>query len=228
MRTRILVVEDDKNIAETVRVYLDRAGYTVDIAHSGPDALAAARLNPPALVVLDLMLPGLGGLEVCKEIRKEPTVGIIMLTARAGEEDRLRGLDLGADDYVVKPFSPRELVARVRAVLRRSGQASAESAEIRVHDLSINLDRREVRRRGELIPLTPAEFSLLKTFARSPGRVFTRQDLVERAFGYDYDALDRTIDAHIMNLRRKLDPDRQSNSLILTVFGVGYRMNDVS
>jgi len=219
---RILVIDDDQKTVASIRLYLEHGGYEVAVAYDGQQALAEARTKQPDLLILDLMLPQVNGLDVCRLLRAESEVPIIMLTSRTTEEDKLRGLDLGADDYITKPFSPRELVARVRAVLRRAPREH-HSSTLKFKNLVIDLERHEVRRRGQLVLLTPAEFKLLETLAKAPGRVFTRQELVERAFGWDYGSLERTVDAHIMNLRKKLEPDRAQPSLIATVFGVGYK-----
>jgi DNA-binding response OmpR family regulator len=223
----ILIVEDDKKIAATIKLYLQHEGYRTTLAYDGRAALELFRAERFDLIVLDLMLPGIDGYELCRALRRESDVYVIMLTARATEQDKLRGLDTGADDYVTKPFSPRELVARVRAVLRRRDNRNFERgpAELRFGDLVIDLNRHEVSLRGKMIYLTPKEFKLLATFARSPERAFTREELVERAFGGDYEGLDRTIDAHIMNLRKKIEPDRMRPSFIVTVYGVGYKFS---
>jgi DNA-binding response OmpR family regulator len=224
-RPRILVVDDDAKTVASVRLYLDHAGLDVVSAGDGREALRIALAAPPPdLIVLDLMLPGLSGLDVCRRLREESAIPIIMLTARSTEEDRLEGLELGADDYVVKPFSPRELAARVRAVLRRAQVAGAPGPPIRVGDLVIDTGRHEVTVRGAKVSLTPREFRLLEVLARAPGRAFSRSELVERAFGADSAALDRTIDAHRVNLRRKIERDPASPALIETVYGVGYRL----
>ena len=220
VKSRILVVDDNARTQEAIALYLRHAGYAVDTAAGGPEALAAAAAAAPDLILLDLMLPGLSGLDVCRTLRGRTDVPIIMVTARTTEEDKLQGLRAGADDYVTKPFSPRELVARVGAVLRRARPAPQS---IRSGPLEIDLRAREVRRDGVPVPMTPAEFRLLEILASSPGRAWTRADLAERAFGHEYDALDRTIDAHIMNLRRKLERNRAKPELIQTVFGIGYR-----
>jgi Response regulators consisting of a CheY-like receiver domain and a winged-helix DNA-binding domain len=226
MNTKILVVEDDRKIAGTIRLYLERDGYDVGIAYNGRDALKEARAQKPVLIILDLMLPQLSGTDVCRILRRESEVFIIILTARTTEPDKLRGLDLGADDYVTKPFSPRELMARVRAVLRRKRpEPSSKSPEIRINGLRINFERHEVILNEKLIYLTPAEFRLLETFVKAPERVFTRQELVDSAFGYHYGGFDRTVDAHIMNLRKKIELDRLQPSFILTVYGVGYKFS---
>jgi DNA-binding response OmpR family regulator len=220
MKSRVLVVEDNARTRESLVLYLEHAGYDVGAAGHGVDALRLAVEWLPDLVVLDIMLPGLDGLDVCRAIRDRADVPIILLTARATEEDKLRGLGSGADDYVTKPFSPRELVARIATVLRRVRPAAQV---LTAGDVSIDLTAREVRRAGHPVPMTPAEFRLLEVMASAPGRAWTRGDLAARAFGHEYDALDRTIDAHVMNLRRKLERDRARPELIQTVFGVGYR-----
>jgi DNA-binding response OmpR family regulator len=220
MKSRVLVVDDNLRTREAIALYLRHAGYAVDLAATGPDALSAAASARPDLIVLDLMLPGLDGLDVCRALRERTDVPIIMVTARATEEDKLEGLRSGADDYVTKPFSPRELVARVATVLRRAGR---RAKVIEAGAIAIDVTAREVRRDGAVVPMTPAEFRLLEVLASNPGRAWTRTELAERAFGHDYEALDRTIDAHVMNLRRKLERDRTRPELIQTVFGVGYR-----
>jgi DNA-binding response OmpR family regulator len=217
---RILVVDDSAVTTETVALYLRHAGHDVLTAANGRDALRLATGERPDLIVLDIMLPLIDGLEVCRNLRARSAVPIIMLTARTSEADRLRGLDAGADDYVTKPFSPRELVARVAAVLRRTGPR--ENA-LRAGPLEIDRLAHDVRWSGASVPTTPAEFRLLEVLVSSPGRAWTRSELADRAFGVGHDVLERTIDAHIMNLRRKLEPDRGEPQFIETVFGVGYR-----
>ena len=221
VKSRILLVEDDPRTLATVSLYLRHGGYDVVTAADGAAALEQAARTPPDLVVLDLMLPAVNGLEVCRTLRQRGSVPIIMLTARASEEDKLRGLECGADDYVTKPFSPRELVARVGAVLRRSRPTVRI---VRIGDVEIDRDARLVTRSGRRVAVTSGEFRLLDVLLSSPGRAFTRSELAERAFGHDYDALDRTIDAHIMNLRRKIEPNRARPTVIVTVFGTGYRL----
>jgi DNA-binding response OmpR family regulator len=221
MKPRILVVEDDERTAASVALYLRHGGYDVTTASTGREALEEIGRAMPDLLVLDLMLPEVNGLEVCRVLRQQSQVPVIMLTARSTERDTLDGLAAGADDYVTKPFSPRELVARVAAVLRRSRPVQDV---VSIGDVEIDRARRTVRRDGSLVALTPAEYAILDVLASSPGRAFTRAELGERAFGHDYDALDRTIDAHVMNLRRKIEPDRTRPRLILTAFGIGYRM----
>jgi DNA-binding response OmpR family regulator len=221
----ILVIEDDRKTAELIRQYLAHDGYAVRVAHDGRAGLELARQQPPALVIMDLMLPGLDGLDVCHALRTESVgVPVIMLTARTTEEDKLLGLDTGADDYVTKPFSPRELLARVRAVLRRAAQEDDPPQQAVVGDLVLDYRHHEVRRGSEPVHLTPREFALLRVLAREPGRPFSRFDLLERAFGYDYDGLERTVDVHIGNLRRKIEPDPSQPRYVLTVQGVGYKL----
>ena len=224
MSKRILVVEDDTKTAATVRLYLEDAGYSVDIAGDGESGLQAARSGSFALVVLDVMLPRLDGTDVCRKLRVDSDVPIIMLTARTTEDQRIRGLDLGADDYVGKPFSPRELVARVRAVLRRAAQANDEApATLQRGELLIDADGRRVLKNGVEVVLTRSEFDLLFLLARRPGRVFSRDELIDGALGRDFVGADRTIDAHIMNLRKKIERDRRQPRYVQTVFGAGYR-----
>ena len=223
--SKILVVDDELKIARLVRDYLTEAGFDVVVAGSGPAALAAARSDRPDLVVLDLGLPGMDGYDVTRALRAHSAIPIIMLTARSEETDRIVGLELGADDYVVKPFSPRELVARVKAVLRRTTGETA-SEVIRAKDLVLDLPRHAVERNGSRIELTASEFELLKTLASQPGRVFTRGQLLEVMRGASFESYERSIDAHIKNLRKKLEPDPHRPVYILTVYGVGYRFDD--
>jgi two-component system alkaline phosphatase synthesis response regulator PhoP len=226
MTRTILVVDDEPGIVQIARDYLDRAGFRVITAGDGASALRLARAERPSLLVLDLMLPGMDGLDVTRALRQDPAtrkLPIIMLTARVEEADRLIGLELGADDYVTKPFSPRELVARVRAVLRRSEDDAAPSGLIHSGGLAIDLERRSVRRDGEPIELTATEFDLLAVLARAPGRPFTRAQLLELVYDVSYTGYDRTVDAHIKNLRRKLEPDPHEPRYILTIYGVGYK-----
>jgi two-component system alkaline phosphatase synthesis response regulator PhoP len=219
---RVLVVDDDVKSVELVKLYLDRDGYQVVTAYNGVEALRLARESYPDLVVLDLMLPDIDGIEICRTLRRESDVPIIMLTARTTDQDKLTGLDLGADDYVTKPFSPKELVARVRAVLRRlPGDRVPE--EIKAGRLSMNFATHEARFDGRLLDLTSVEFKLLGILAREPGRVHSRTSLIEEALGYDFEGFDRTIDVHILNLRRKLEPDPSHPRYIKTVYGIGYK-----
>jgi DNA-binding response OmpR family regulator len=223
---KVLVVDDDRKTVDLVRLYLERDGYRVLVAHDGQQALEMVRQKKPDLVVLDIMLPEIDGFDVCRILRTEGNrVPIIMLTARTVDEDKLMGLDLGADDYVTKPFSPRELLARVRAVLRRASDAmAAESGIIAVGDLIVDFVRHEVRRGGQVIPLTPTEFKLLGALVREPGRAFTRLQLLDRVFGADYEGMERTVDVHIMNLRKKIEPNPSHPRYVVTVPGVGYRL----
>jgi DNA-binding response OmpR family regulator len=224
---RILVVEDELEIARVVRDYLADAGYDVVVAGSGEAALASARGDRPDLVVLDLGLPGIDGLDVARELRASGAVPIVMLTARGEEVDRVVGLELGADDYVVKPFSPKELVARVRAVLRRSSAESLLAERpIRAGDVEVDPQRLRVSVAGSPVELTPTEFQLLATLARQPGRVFTRGQLLDAIHGVALESYERAIDAHVKNLRKKLEPDPRHPRYVLTVHGVGYRFVD--
>jgi len=220
---KILVVDDEPGITELLDSYLAKEGYSVVTAADGEAALSAAEREQPDLILLDLMLPKKNGYEVCREIRAKSNIPIIMLTARDEEPDKIVGLELGADDYITKPFSPREVVARVRAVLRRTEAEATESPVIRAGGLEIDPLRHEVKRGDEFIELTPTEFKLLETLADSPRRVFTRLQLVEEVQGYSFEGYERTIDAHIKNLRQKIEDDPKSPRLIGTVYGVGYR-----
>jgi DNA-binding response OmpR family regulator len=222
---KILVIEDDVKTANLLRLYLRQAGYKVEVANDGYSGLDRSRSMQPDLIVLDLMLPNLDGLDICRLIRLASSVPIIILTAKTTEEDVLRGLELGADDYIAKPFSPREVVARVKTVLRRvqEHQLSNGQKELEFGNLTINLTRHEVAIEGDVVHLTPKEFKLLETLAKEPGRAFSRLELVERAFGYDYEGLERTVDAHVMNLRKKIEQDHTNPHYVETVYGVGYR-----
>ena len=224
---RVLVVDDDAKTVELVKLYLNRDGYRVLTAYDGVEALRLAREGHPDLIVLDLMLPGIDGLEVCRTLRGESDVPMIMLTARTTDEDKLTGLGLGADDYVTKPFSPRELTARVRAVLRRlPGERGPD--EIKYGQLTVNFIRHEASLAGRLLNLTTVELKLLGVLIKEPGRVFSRAQLIEKALGYDFEGFERTIDVHILNLRRKLEPDPSDPRYIKTVYGAGYKLLEVS
>jgi two-component system alkaline phosphatase synthesis response regulator PhoP len=227
----ILVVDDEPHIVEVVRDYLERSSYRVLTARDGETALTLARREQPDLVVLDLMLPGgTDGLDVCRRLRQDPgisNVPIIMLTARSEETDRLIGLELGADDYITKPFSPREVVARVRAVLRRTRPSGEPSSLFHVGDLSVDVTNRTVTLKGREVGLTPTEFDLLAVFVRNPGRPFTRAQLMDLVYDVAYAGYDRAIDSHIKNLRRKIEPDAHEPRYILTVYGVGYKVAEV-
>lgn len=219
----VLVVDDEKKIARLVRDYLEAAGFRVLTAHDGQMALAQFRREQPDLVVLDLSLPGADGLDVARSIRQQRNTPIIMLTARVEETDRIVGLELGADDYVTKPFSPRELVARVRAVLRRTQDSDYAPALIRAGDLVIDPQKRSITRDGRAIELTATEFDLLLVLARTPGRAFSRTELLDRVQGVAFEGYERTIDTHVKNLRKKIEPQPRSPRYVLTVYGVGYR-----
>jgi len=222
----ILVAEDDRKIANVVRAYLQEAGYRVVLAETGRDAIRAAAEEPPLLVVLDLTFPDMGGEEVCQELKELGEFPIIMLTSKASEEERLVGFALGADDYVVKPFSPRELVSRVRAVLKRAQRQELGGAEqLRFNDGDFCLDSQSftASRRGAQVNLTPTEFKLLLTLAATPQKVFSREELVEKALGYQFEGYERSIDAHVKNIRQKLMDDPRSPTYIQTLYGVGYR-----
>lgn len=226
---KILIVDDDPKIVELLRLYLEKDGYAVLTADGGLKALDLARQRQPDLILLDLMLPEMDGLDVCRILQTESEMPIIMLTARTTDEDKLIGLELGADDYVTKPFNPREVLARVRAVLRRVGNANETgpgAAELHFADLVIDRRSHEVRVHGEHVDLTPTEFRLLEVLAGEAGRVFTRQELLDRVFGHDYEGFDRTIDVHVKNLRHKIEPNPREPLYVQTVYGVGYKFND--
>ncbi len=226
MNELILVVDDEPRIVKQARDYLEHDGFRVLEAGDGKTALTLARQARPDLIVLDLNLPGMDGLDVCRALRKESEVPILMLTARVEEIDRLIGLELGADDYVTKPFSPRELVARVKVILRRVQGGVRNSGLIRAGDLEIDLNGHRVVRDGEIVGLSRTEFNLLAILAQHPGQTFTRAQLVERLHNVAFDGFDRSIDAHIKNLRRKLEPNPAEPRYVVTVFGVGYKFAD--
>jgi len=226
MNETILVVDDEPKIVKLARDYLEQAGYRVQSADNGKDALAVYRQGHPDLVVLDLNLPEQDGLEVCRALRRASDVPIIMLTARIEETDRLIGLELGADDYITKPFSPRELVARVRAVLRRVRGGVRQPGLIRAADLEIDLNGHTVTRAGAPVGLTRTEFNLLAILAQHPGQTLTRDQLVDQLYGVAYDGFDRSVDAHIKNLRRKLEANPFEPRYVLTVYGLGYKFTD--
>ena len=230
MQGTVLIVEDDPHTVRLVRLYLNRDGYKVLEASNGLEGLRHAREARPDLVVLDLMLPGMDGIEVCRTLRRESDVPVIMLTARVEEEDRLAGLEAGADDYVTKPFSPRELAARVRAVLRRTaGERSLLDkgpTELSHGDIHVDLRNRTTSVAGEAVRLTPTEFRLLSVLLREPHRTFTRDQIIDKVFGYEFEGFDRSVDAHVSNLRRKLNPGEGRPPVIQTIYGVGYRFSD--
>ncbi|RLT42550.1 MAG: DNA-binding response regulator [Chloroflexi bacterium] len=223
MRELILIVDDEPKIVRLAKDYLERSGFRTLPASDGITALAAARQERPDLVVLDLNLPGMDGLDVCRALRRESSVPVIMLTARAEETDRLIGLELGADDYIVKPFSPRELVARVRAVLRRTQGEVQTAGVIRAGDLEIDLNGNRVTLRGEALRVTRIEFNLLAILAQHPGQTFSRAQLIDRLHGAAEGGFDRSIDAHVKNLRRKIEDDPAAPRYLLTVYGIGYQ-----
>ena len=226
MPGRIIVAEDDPKQAELLRRYLEREGHDVIVAVDGRQALDEVRRREPDLLVLDLMMPRIDGLDVTRILRHESDVPILMVTARSTEDDLLLGLDLGADDYLTKPYSPRELVARARALLRRSAGRDEQPIH-QVGALRVDTRRHEVVVDGALVDVTPKEFAVLAALAAEPGRAFDRTALLEAAFGFDYDGLERTIDVHIANLRKKIEADPTDPQWLLTVYGVGYRMADL-
>ncbi|MFQ5966209.1 MAG: response regulator [Acidimicrobiia bacterium] len=222
----VLIVEDELKITRLVRDYLSQAGFAVIEAADGQAALALARAERPDMIVLDLGLPGMDGLDVARRLRETSSVPIIMLTARTEETDRIVGLELGADDYITKPFSPKELIARIRAVLRRADATLGGGEVVRAGQLTIDIPKRRVTVRDESVELTPTEFDLLLTLARHPGRIYTRAQLLDSVHGVAFDSYERSIDAHIKNIRRKIESDPHRPELLLTVYGVGYRFAD--
>ena len=227
MSQRIFVVDDDKQIVRLIQSYLEQTGYQVLTAYDGAAALRLIRTERPDLIVLDLMLPDRDGWEITRTLRADPSqarLPIIMLTARVEDTDRILGLELGADDYITKPFNPREVLARVRAVLRRAGGEPTSARVLQVGGLRLDLDRHVITRDEQPIDVTPTEFDLLKVFLEYPGHAFTRGELIEKGLGYSYDGLDRGVDSHIKNLRKKIEPDPANPTYIQTVYGVGYRL----
>ena len=226
--TTILVVEDELSIARLVRDYLEHVGFEVIVAGDGEAALSSVRGARPDLVVLDLGLPGRDGLDVTRELRRTTNLPIVMLTARGDEADRIVGLELGADDYVVKPFSPKELVARVRAVLRRTATVARDGGPevLRAADVEVDVPRMRVRVGGRVVDLTPTEFELVSTMVRQPGRVFTRGQLLDAVHGVAFESYERAVDAHVKNIRKKIEPSPGRPRYLLTVHGVGYRFAD--
>lgn len=227
MKPAILVVDDDRKTVDLIRLYLEKDGYRVLVAYDGRSAISIARNRRPGLIILDLMLPKVDGLDVCRLLRAESNVPIIMLTAKTTENDKLEGLNIGADDYVTKPFSPRELVARVRAVLRRGlAEKQPGPEQIQYGDLQVDFVRHEARLDGVSVHLTPKEFTLLEIMIKQPGRVYSRLELLELAFGFDYQGFERTVDVHVMNLRKKIEHDPSRPRYVHTVYGVGYKFED--
>jgi DNA-binding response OmpR family regulator len=224
---KVVVIDDEPSVQDVVRGYLERDGYLVYVAGNGAEGLALAERIKPGLIVLDLMLPDVSGEEICREIRSRSDVPILMLTAKSGEEERVGGLTIGADDYLTKPFSPRELVARVRAILRRAGGAETPLVEKLSFDdgrLVIDTVEHQVLLAGAAVDLTPNEYKLLVTLARYPGRVYSRFELINQVQGYDFEGYERTIDVHVKNLRRKIEADPRKPRYVETVFGAGYRL----
>jgi DNA-binding response OmpR family regulator len=224
---KVMVVDDEPKIVQLARDYLENAGFAVIAAHDGAQALAAARSQRPDLVVLDLGLPELDGLDVARALRRDSSVPIVMLTGRDEESDKLVGLEIGADDYITKPFSPKELVARVRAVLRRTERPRVDSDVVHVGDISLDMPRMRLTVGGRPVELTPTEFGLLSTMAREPGRVFTRSQLLDAVHGVAFESYERAIDAHVKNIRHKIEPDPAKPRYVLTVYGVGYRFAEL-
>ncbi|MFC1893610.1 response regulator [Chloroflexota bacterium] len=227
MAKKILVVDDEKRIVEILQAYLERDGYRVIAAYDGRSALELARSNSLDLIMLDLMLPEVSGWDVCRELRKESEVPIIMLTARDDTTDKIIGLELGADDYVTKPFDPKEIISRVRAVLRRSERKAVAKSTQNVGEITIDTNKRLVRSGDRNIELTPIEFDLLRVMAENPGQVYSRMQLLDKVQGDAYEGYERTIDSHIKNLRKKLELDPEHPVYIITVYGVGYKLGEV-
>lgn len=228
MNQRILIVDDDKEIVRVVRAYLEKAGFHTLMAHNGETALHSIRHDRPDLVVLDLMLPDRDGWDITRIVRGDEALArmpIVMLTARVEDGDKITGLELGADDYIPKPFNPNELVARVRAVLRRAANNFAQPHVIQFGSILLDIDRHEVQVDGRPVELTPTEFNILQALMENPGHAFTRLELIEKGLGYTYEGMERTLDSHIKNLRKKIEPDPANPAHIHTVFGVGYRMS---
>ncbi len=221
----VFIVDDDVKITKLLKSYFDKEGFITYLAHQGSGAVQSIRDKNPDLVILDLMLPGMDGWELCRKLRKESEVPIIMLTARDEETDRVIGLEMGADDYVAKPFSPREVVARAKAILRRTQKAAVKAEPIREGDLLVDVERHLVKKGNTVLDLTPTEFKILEQFVTNPGRVFTRLQIVERVQGYSFEGYERTVDAHMKNLRRKIEDNPKEPRYILTVYGVGYRFS---
>lgn len=223
MEAKILIVDDEKNIVELIKFHLKKENYRVIEAYKGKDAIDLFKKEKPDLIILDVMLPDMGGFEVCKNIRKESKVPIIMLTAKGEEIDKILGFELGADDYITKPFSPRELLARIKAILKRTRTTNVDINQIQLGPFKVNVNRREIYKNDVLLELKPKEFDLLKLFIMNPGRVFTRQYLLEQIWGYDYLGDTRTVDVHIRRLRQKIEDNAKNATYIKTIHGVGYK-----
>lgn len=219
----VLIVDDDVKLVELLAVYFQKDGFIVHSAYDGLDALQSVREKHPDILVLDVMLPGMNGWDICRLLRKDSAIPILMLTARDEESDRLVGLEIGADDYVTKPFSPKEVVARVKAILRRTGGTTGKAMQLRLGEVVVDLEQYQVTKGGEPVDLTPTEFKIVELLAGNPGRVFSRLQIVEQTQGYSFEGFERTIDSHIKNLRRKLEDNPREPVYILTVYGVGYR-----
>lgn len=220
----VVIVDDDEKLTKLLQTYFEKEGFITWVAHEGFEAVKLIREKKPDIIMLDLMLPGIDGWEICRRVRRETDIPILMLTARDEETDRLIGLEMGADDYVTKPFSPREVVARAKAILRRSKKSGAVRTEaVKIGNLSINYERHEIKKDGDLIDVTPTEFKIVELLTTNPGRVYTRLHIVEFIQEYAFDGYERTIDAHIKNLRRKMEDNSKEPQYILTVYGVGYK-----
>ena len=224
MAKKILVVDDEKKIVEILRAYLEREGYRVSVAYDGRAALDSVHSNPPDLMILDLMLPEVSGWDICRELCRSLDLPVIILSTRDETTDKILGLELGADDYITKPFDPKEVVSRVKAVLRRSESRTASKTGLKVGELAIDIEKRLVLRGEERIELTPIEFELLRVMAENPGRVFSRMQLLDRVQGDAYEGYERTIDSHIKNLRKKIEIDLEHPAYIITVYGIGYKV----
>ncbi|MBP2663816.1 MAG: phoP 1 [Firmicutes bacterium] len=220
----VLIVDDDVKLVELLQLYFQKDGFVVFNANDGLTALKIARDKGPDILVLDLMLPGMDGWDICRTLRRDSEVPILMLTARDEESDRLVGLEIGADDYVTKPFSPKEVVARVKAILRRTKRITVKTEPVRMGDVTMDLEQYQVTKGGQPLELTPTEFKMLELLAANPGRVFSRLQIVEQTQGYSFEGYERTVDAHIKNLRRKIEDNPKEPIYIQTVYGVGYRM----
>jgi DNA-binding response OmpR family regulator len=223
MAQSVLIVDDDIKLAALVKTYFEKEGFTAFTVHEGNSVISFARQKKPDIIVLDVMLPGIDGWEVCRRLRKESDIPIIMLTARDEETDRLIGLEIGADDYVTKPFSPREVVARAKVILRRTGKTMKQPDNLEFGRLQIAVDRHQVKKDGEVLDVTPTEFKILEVFFANPNRVLSRLQIVEQVQGYAFEGYERTIDAHVKNLRRKIEDNPREPQYVQTVYGVGYR-----
>ncbi len=220
----VLIVDDDKKITDLLKAYFVKENFTVLTAYDGQDALITVKAHNPDIVILDLMLPVLDGFEVLKRMRKDTNIPVIMLTARDEETDKLIGLEIGADDYIAKPFSPKEVVARVKAVLRRVQPVQDISREIKVGEITVDLKKYEVKKKGRPIEFTPIEFKIFELLCQNPGQVYSRLQIIEKVQGYEFDGYDRTVDAHIKNIRKKIEENPQKPEYLVTVFGVGYKL----